>query len=56
MAGKTPKLDKATTDLVKRMLAMPPKSHDEMKVGRPSQQKAKRSPKDRASSAKRRDA
>jgi hypothetical protein len=46
-------LDPATQDIVKRVLAMPPKRHDEMKVGRPEKKK-KRGPKDRASSSKRR--
>ena len=50
---KKPKLDDATMRVLKKMLAMPPKPHDEMKVGRPANSK-KRGPKGRASSAKRR--
>jgi hypothetical protein len=53
MAGK-PKLPEATLQLMRKMLAMPPKPHDEMKLGRP--QKKKRGPKGRAVSAKRRTA
>lgn len=45
-------LDPATTQLLKRMLAMPPKPHDEMKVGRPANTKKKRGPKGRAASSK----
>jgi len=48
-------LDQNTVNLVKRVLAMPPKHHEEMKVGRPDAKK-KRGPKARASSAKRRTA
>lgn len=51
MAGKAPKLDKATVDVVKAVLAMPPKHHDEMKVGR-APKKKEAAPKGRASSAK----
>lgn len=47
---KKPKLDPATTEVLKRMLAMPPKPHDDMKVGRPK--KAAKS-KDPAASSKR---
>lgn len=50
MAKKT-KLPAATIDLMRKMLAMPPKPHEEMKVGRASNKK--RGPKGRASSAKR---
>ncbi len=56
MSSKKPDLDKATIDLAKRVLAMPPKPHEDMKVGRPVAKKKKRSPKGRASSAKRHDA
>ena len=52
--AKATKPDKATTEVLKRMLAMPPKQHDEMKVVRTV--KKNRDPKGRASSAKRRDA
>jgi hypothetical protein len=55
MMKKKIDLDAATVNVVKRMLAMPPKLHEEMKIGRPSNKK-KRGPKDRASSAKRRNA
>jgi hypothetical protein len=48
-------LDKATINLVKRVLAMPPKRHEDMKVGRPAN-KRKRGPKARAASAKQRTA
>lgn len=48
-------LDPKTQDIVKRLLAMPPKPHDEMKVGR-QKKKAKRGPKGRAASSKRRTA
>ncbi len=44
-----------TVDILKRILAMPPKHHDDMKVGRPKSKK-KRDPKGRASSAKQRNA
>lgn len=52
---KKPTLDPATVSLVKQVLAMPPKHHDEMKVGR-TQDKKKRGTKVRASSAKPRNA
>ena len=52
---KKVKLDADTIRVMQQVLAMPPKRHDEMKVGRPAQSK-KRGPKDRASSAKRRTA
>jgi hypothetical protein len=49
---RKPKLDATTLKVLKQVLALPPKHHDEMKVGRPTQKK-KRGPKGRASSAKR---
>lgn len=49
MATRKPNLDAATVTVMKRMLAMPPKLHEDMKVGRPAKKK-KRGPKDRASS------
>jgi hypothetical protein len=39
MTSKKPKLDSATVRLMQKVLAMPPKSHDEMKVGRPTKKK-----------------
>ena len=54
MTGKKTDLDDATVRIVKQMLTMPPKHHDEMKVG-PSKKK-QRGPKGRAASAKRRTA
>lgn len=45
-------LDPATQSIVKRVLAMPPKRHDEMKVGRPAGKKKERGPKGRAASSK----
>lgn len=51
MTSKKTGLDPATVNLVKRVLAMPPKPHDEMKVGRPEKKK-KRGPKARAASSK----
>ncbi|UVK48790.1 hypothetical protein BPNPMPFG_007285 (plasmid) [Mesorhizobium sp. AR07] len=54
---KKPQLDAATVKVLKRLLATPPKPHDEMKVGRPAQSKKKKAdPKGRASSSKPRDA
>jgi len=55
---KKPQLDAATVKVLKRLLATPPKPHDEMKVGRPAQikKKKKASPKGRASSSKPSDA
>jgi hypothetical protein len=50
--SKKPSLDDSTVELVKRVLAMPPKHHDQMKVGRDT--KKKRETKARASSSKRR--
>jgi hypothetical protein len=55
MTHKKSGLDPATVNLVKRVLAMPPKPHDEIKVGRPERKK-KRGPKARAASAKPRSA
>ncbi len=55
MTDKKINLDDATVRVMKQVLAMPPKRHDEMKVGRPKKKK-KRGPKDRASSSKRRSA
>lgn len=53
--SKTPKLDKATAELAKRVLALPPKPHGDLKVGRVA--KGKRpSAQSPASSAKPRDA
>jgi hypothetical protein len=51
MQNKKIKLDDATVRVMKRVLAMPPKLHEDMKVGRLANKK-KRGPKDRASSAK----
>jgi hypothetical protein len=39
MAGKKPDLDDATVNILKRVLAMPPKHHEEMKVGRPTEKR-----------------
>ena len=44
-------LDPETVNVVKRILAMPPKPHDEMKVGR-RKKKKQRGSKDRAASSK----
>lgn len=52
MVSKKPSLDADTLQVVKQVLALPPKHHDDMKVGRPAKKK-KRGPKARASSAKR---
>ena len=49
--GKKPNLDPVTIKVVKSVLAMPPKPHDDMKVGRHSAKK-KRGSKDRAASSK----
>lgn len=54
MAGKKAELDDATVNILKRVLAMPPKHHEEMKVGRPA--KKQRDPKGPAASAKPRNA
>ena len=51
MMKKKSNLDDATVRVMKQVLAMPPKPHEKMKIGRPSQSK-KRGPKDRASSSK----
>jgi hypothetical protein len=50
-----PKLDAATVRVIQKVLAMPPKPHDEMKVGRPAKKK-KRGIKGPAVSAKPRSA
>jgi len=55
MTGKKTDLDEATVSIVKKLLAMPPKHHDEMKVGRPKNKK-RRGAKGPAVSAKRRTA
>jgi hypothetical protein len=55
MTSKKTDLDATTVQILKKVLAMPPKHHDEMKVGR-SANKKKRDPKGRAASAKRRTA
>ena len=47
-----PKLDAATLDVLKRVLAMPPKHHEDMKVGRATPKKKKRGAKARASFSK----
>lgn len=49
MAKKLP-LDEATVKVVRQVLAMPPKPHESMKVGRP--RRKKRGTKGRASSSK----
>jgi len=54
VATQKPTFDAATLKVVKQVLAMPPKPHENLKVGRPT--KKKRSPKGRASSSKRRPA
>lgn len=51
MGSRKANLDAATVRVMKQVLAMPPKRHEEMKIGRPANKK-KRGPKDRASSAK----
>jgi len=53
MAKKKLDLDADTIRIMQQVLAMPPKPHEEMKIGRPSQKK-RRGSKGRASSAKRR--
>ena len=55
MSKKPPSLDKATAELAKRVLRLPPKAQEDLKVGRPAKEK-KREPKGRASSSKPRDA
>jgi hypothetical protein len=52
MQVKKKPLDAGTAELVKKLLSLPPKQHEDMKVGRPASQK-KRKPTGRASSAKR---
>lgn len=54
MAQK-PKIPPATAEMMRKLLAMPPKPHEEMKIGRPANRK-KRGPKARVSSAKQRTA
>jgi len=49
--ARKPKIPAATAEMMKKLLAMPPKPHDEMKVGRLANSK-KRGAKVRASSAK----
>jgi len=51
MTNKKPDLDDATVNILKRMLAMPPRPHDDMKVGRPKNKK-RPATKGRAVSAK----
>jgi hypothetical protein len=51
MANKKVNLDAATVQVIKQVLAMPPKRHDEMKLGRTTKPKGRR-PKARAASAK----
>lgn len=51
MARKKSALDGATVNILKRMLAMPPKHHDDMKVGRPKS-RTRAATKGRAASAK----
>jgi hypothetical protein len=55
MSGKKIDLDDATVRIIRNVLAMPPKHHDEIKGGRPAKKK-QRSTKGRAASAKRRTA
>lgn len=45
-------LDEPTLRVMRKILNTPPKPHEKMKIGRSSQQKKKRGPKDRAASAK----
>jgi hypothetical protein len=54
MTDKKPNLDAATIEVMRKMLATPPKPHGEMKIGRRPKQKA--APKYRAASSKRRTA
>jgi len=54
MPSRKPDLDEATVRVLKKVLAMPPKHHDEMKVGRP--EKKRPASKGRAASAKPRNA
>jgi hypothetical protein len=39
--SKKPDLDEATLRIARRMLSMPPKPHDEMKIGNPRASRAK---------------
>lgn len=55
MATRKPKLDAATIEVVKRVLELPPKRNEELKVGREPKGK-KRSLKGRASASKPKDA
>jgi hypothetical protein len=48
--AKKPQLDAATLTVVKQVLALPPKPHDQMKVGRKAKKKG--AAKGRASSSK----
>jgi len=41
MIAKKPKLDEATRQIAERMLSMPPKPHDEMKIGKRKASRAK---------------
>lgn len=52
MKNKKAPLDPGTAHLVKRLMQMPPKPHDAMKVGRPANSKKRRDPKGRDVSAK----
>lgn len=51
MTSKKPELDDTTVAILKKLLAMPPKPHDEMKVGRRANKK-RDAPKGRAASSK----
>ncbi len=51
MSGKKPDLDDATVAIMRRLLATPPKHHDDMKVGRPKNKK-RAAAKGRAASAR----
>lgn len=55
MTSKKSEIESGTVEVMRRLLAMPPKPHEEMKVGRAAPKK-KRGSKGRASSAKRRNA
>jgi len=52
---KKQKLDKATINIMQRLLNMPPKVHEDMKVGR-TRKKKKRGSSTRAASSKQRNA
>ncbi len=56
MAKKTRELDAATLEVVKRVLAMPPKQNEELKLGRPPKRRKKRNAKSRDASSKPRNA